>query len=107
MIPPGGTLVVYTDGLTEVRGEGGSRLGEKRLYEYIETTTGEGTGPDEIVESLIRLVEEFRVGSQTDDVTIVALTRSAGAADHPSDRRRSPSRRSDDRSVSPSSAADR
>jgi serine phosphatase RsbU (regulator of sigma subunit) len=75
-IPPGGTLVVYTDGLTEARGEGRSQLGEKRLHECIETSLGEGAGPDEIVESLVRLVDEFRVGSPTDDVTIVALARS-------------------------------
>jgi serine phosphatase RsbU (regulator of sigma subunit)/CHASE3 domain sensor protein len=107
VIPPRGTLVVYTDGLTEVRGEQGSRLGEKRLYEHIETTVRAGTGPDEIVESLIRLVEDFRVGSQTDDVAIVALTRSAGADDHPSNGRSSPRRRAGDRSVSPKSGTDR
>ncbi len=74
-IPLGGTLVVYTDGLTEAQGEGRSRLGEVRLYEHIETQLGEGAGADEIVESLVRMVDEFQVGSQTDDVTIVALTR--------------------------------
>jgi CHASE3 domain sensor protein len=75
-IPHGGTLVVYTDGLTEARGEGRSRLGESRLRECIETSLGEGAGPDELVASLVRLVDEFRVGSPTDDVTIVALARS-------------------------------
>jgi serine phosphatase RsbU (regulator of sigma subunit)/CHASE3 domain sensor protein len=89
-IPPGGTLVVYTDGLTEARGEGRSRLGEKRLYEHIETV-GEGAGPDEIVESLVRLVDEFQVGSQTDDVTIVALTRS-GTSEHTEELTTTPSR---------------
>jgi sigma-B regulation protein RsbU (phosphoserine phosphatase) len=90
-IPAGGTLVVYTDGLTEVRGEGRSRLGEKRLYEHIETTMRDDIGPDEIVESLVRLVEEFRVGIQTDDVTIVALTRSAVGSPFEADDRSAPS----------------
>jgi sigma-B regulation protein RsbU (phosphoserine phosphatase) len=77
-IPPGGVVLVYTDGLTEARGEGGSRFGEDRLHELLETIAGEDVGPDEIVESLIRMVDEFQIGSPTDDVTIVALARSAG-----------------------------
>ncbi|HWM20848.1 MAG TPA: SpoIIE family protein phosphatase [Ilumatobacteraceae bacterium] len=77
-IPHGGVVVVYTDGLTEARGEDGSRLGEVRLHERLETIVGEHIGPDEIVESLIRMVDEFQVGTPTDDVTIVALARSAG-----------------------------
>jgi serine phosphatase RsbU (regulator of sigma subunit) len=84
-IPPGGILLVYTDGLTEARGEDRSRLGEIRLRERLEASVGEGAGPDEIVESLIRMVDEFRTGSPTDDVTIVALARS-GATDSITDR---------------------
>ena len=76
-IPRGGVLLVYTDGLTEARGEDRSRLGEVRLHELLEATVGQGVGPDEIVESLIRMVDEFQIGSPTDDVTIVALARSA------------------------------
>jgi sigma-B regulation protein RsbU (phosphoserine phosphatase) len=75
-IPPGGVLLVYTDGLTEARGEDRSRLGEVRLHERVEASAGDGAGPDEIVESLIRMVDEFQIGSPTDDVTIVALARS-------------------------------
>lgn len=81
-IPPGGTLVVYTDGLTEARGDDRSRLGESRLHECIVTSLGEGAGPGEIVESLVRLVDEFQVGSPTDDVTIVVLARSAAIDEH-------------------------
>jgi sigma-B regulation protein RsbU (phosphoserine phosphatase) len=107
-IPAGGTLVVYTDGLTEVRGEGRSRLGEKRLYEHIETTMRDAIGPDAIVESLVRLVEEFRVGIQTDDVTIVALTRSAVVAE-PTERSTVGGEpfEADDRSAPSSARADR
>ncbi len=76
-IPPGGVLLVYTDGLTEARGEDRSRLGEVRLHEHVEASVAEGAGPDELVESLIRMVDEFQVGSPTDDVTIVALARSS------------------------------
>jgi serine phosphatase RsbU (regulator of sigma subunit) len=77
-ILPGDVLLVYTDGLTEARGEAGSRFGEVRLHELLESIVGEGVGPDEIVEALIRIVDEFQIGSPTDDVTIVALARSAG-----------------------------
>jgi serine phosphatase RsbU (regulator of sigma subunit)/CHASE3 domain sensor protein len=84
-IPPGSTLLVYTDGLTEARGEDRSRLGEIRLRERLEASVGEGAGPGEIVESLIRMVDEFQTGSPTDDVTIVALARS-GATDPITDR---------------------
>jgi serine phosphatase RsbU (regulator of sigma subunit)/CHASE3 domain sensor protein len=77
-IPPGGVLLVYTDGLTEAQGEDRSLLGEVRLHELLEATVGQGAGPDEIVESLIRLVDDFEIGNPTDDVTIVALARSAG-----------------------------
>jgi serine phosphatase RsbU (regulator of sigma subunit) len=78
-IPPGGVLVVYTDGLTEARGEGRALLGEVRLHELLESIVGVGAGPDEIVAVLIRMVDEFEIGSPTDDVTIVALARSGGA----------------------------
>ena len=48
-----------------------------RLHERVEASVAEGAGPDELVESLIRMVDEFQVGSPTDDVTIVALARSS------------------------------
>jgi hypothetical protein len=76
---------VYTDGLTEALGEGRARFGETRLHEQLERSAGAGAGPDEIVESLIRMVDEFQIGDPTDDVTIVALARSAGTDRHTDD----------------------
>lgn len=72
-IPAGGSLVIYSDGLTEARGVGSDRLGEDRVHDRLAST--EELDAPAVVASLTELYDSYRVGPQTDDVTLVVLGR--------------------------------
>jgi sigma-B regulation protein RsbU (phosphoserine phosphatase) len=74
---PGETLVLYTDGVTEAADPGDGLFGEERLHACF------GEGAEETaagsVERLLRHVRAFAAGAaQSDDITILALSRLAG-----------------------------
>lgn len=76
VLAPGETLVLYTDGVTEARRDGGL-YGEQRLLEALSGVLAE---PNKTVQALFADVEEYARGSLADDLLIVALRR-AGASD--------------------------
>lgn len=77
-MPPGATLVVYTDGLTEARGADGERLGEERLHEAVRSDLPLAAA--DVVTRLEALFDGFRDGPQADDMTLVALDHGAAHA---------------------------
>jgi sigma-B regulation protein RsbU (phosphoserine phosphatase) len=67
----GDSLVLYTDGVTEARDEFGQFFGEERMHAAI--VTG-GPSADEIADSVVESVLEFRTGS-ADDIALVVIRR--------------------------------
>jgi len=71
-LPPGGALLLYTDGVSDQVNPDGERFGVERLVE----TVGRYPGPtaEAICDGILRLVDEFSGGApRFDDVTLVAL----------------------------------
>lgn len=73
-LPPGGRLVLYTDGVTEAETHDGSLFGEERLLSCL-------NGPDNhaaagMVDGIFAAVEAFVAGApQSDDITVLAIGR--------------------------------
>ena len=65
-------LVLYTDGLTEARGDGGF-YGEERLFDLLSRSEGEDV--TSVVEDLVQEVLSFSAGRLTDDLAILAVRR--------------------------------
>ncbi|WP_189307433.1 PP2C family protein-serine/threonine phosphatase [Streptomyces albospinus] len=74
--PPGATLLLITDGVTEAR----NRSGE--FYEPAAGLGGRGPfrRPDQVIDALLRDVEHWTGGPRDDDMAILAITRSAEGA---------------------------
>ncbi len=71
-LQPGDVLILYTDGVTEAKNEGGEQFGEERLYHVV----GEkGHLPaQELLDEIYRRVREFSGGlAQRDDITVVIM----------------------------------
>ena len=74
-ICPGWTLLLHTDGVTEALGDQRQRFGEQRFTRLLHDA--DVRDPKGLVSDVLAGVAEFRVGARTDDVTLVALLRSA------------------------------
>jgi serine phosphatase RsbU (regulator of sigma subunit)/CHASE3 domain sensor protein len=74
-IEPGWTLLLHTDGVTEALGEQRQRFGEQRFRDLLRHSHIDD--PKDLVGEVLAGVASFRVGQRTDDVTLVALHRSA------------------------------
>jgi PAS domain S-box-containing protein len=75
-----GTLVAYTDGITDARGEGDERFGLERLCDTLERLADRPAA--EVMGTLTRTLEEFQAGAPTDDTAAIALRRvQPGAGD--------------------------
>ncbi len=70
---PGDVLVLYSDGVTEARDDGGEEFGEERLAAFLRE--GRSLDPASLTESLIRRVYEFSNGKPGDDVTVAVIRR--------------------------------
>jgi serine phosphatase RsbU (regulator of sigma subunit) len=69
-IRPGETVVLYTDGVTDTRGEQ-QRFGDSRLRELL---SGAGAlAPTELLASLDAALAAFQVGAQADDTAVIAM----------------------------------
>jgi hypothetical protein len=73
-LEPGDLLVVYSDGLTEARGEGEEEFGEERLLEVLRRHPG--LGPDEISRVVLEEVDGH-LGERRchDDLSMIVLRR--------------------------------
>jgi sigma-B regulation protein RsbU (phosphoserine phosphatase) len=67
----GEALVLYTDGLTEARGDDGGLFGEERLAAALSATAG--STAEEIVERVRTDVAAFRRPGCADDVALLVL----------------------------------
>lgn len=72
-LAPGETLVLFTDGVPEAGFGVGEMYGEDRMDDLLRASGGLTSA--ELVHRLEQDVEQFVVGSPTDDVTILALRR--------------------------------
>lgn len=84
LIPPGGQLFLYSDGLTDARGRTGARFDTQGLKEALSTASGEET-----IETVLDRLHDF-VGAnweRQDDLTILTLRRSAEGGAAPSQER--------------------
>jgi serine phosphatase RsbU (regulator of sigma subunit)/anti-sigma regulatory factor (Ser/Thr protein kinase) len=74
VLPPGATLLLFTDGVSEARSPSGERFGEQRLGEVVLPAAAEGALA--VVQALFTAIAGFGgdAGSD-DDLTALALTR--------------------------------
>jgi serine phosphatase RsbU (regulator of sigma subunit) len=80
-VPPGGRLLFYTDGLTEVF-QGDEEFGPERLLETFSRCQTENAG--DILDALWAATETFADGGpQGDDMTALVLCRETGATGKP------------------------
>jgi serine phosphatase RsbU (regulator of sigma subunit) len=70
-------LLIYTDGVTDTRGDGG-RFGDERLHELLRTRAG--SSPTVLLSALDGALAAFRLGPQADDTAAVALARAPAEA---------------------------
>jgi serine phosphatase RsbU (regulator of sigma subunit) len=74
-IPPGGILLLYTDGITDAQNQSEEFFGEKRLLDTVRRQSHARTSRP-ISDALISSVYEFAGGQpQVDDITLMVLTR--------------------------------
>jgi sigma-B regulation protein RsbU (phosphoserine phosphatase) len=73
-IPPGGSLLMYSDGLTEAHNLAGDQYGEERLMDVYSSLAGLNSRP--LVESLVQDVHTYtETDINEDDVTVLAVKR--------------------------------
>ncbi len=68
---PGDALVLYTDGVTDARAEGGERFGEERLHRTL--LLGAGGGAGGIVAAVDGAVRDHHRGPAADDRAVIVL----------------------------------
>jgi len=72
-LPPGATLVLYTDGATDARNTAGDTFGADRLMAAIRKAE---TAPASLVDSVAAVIQAFESGApQEDDITLLAIKR--------------------------------
>ncbi|AJC53297.1 MULTISPECIES: PP2C family protein-serine/threonine phosphatase [Streptomyces] len=80
--PSGATLLLYTDGLNEARNRAGD------FYDPTAGLTGvEFPGPDALLDALLSEVNRHSAGRITDDMALLAVTRTPPSSDHGPQRR--------------------
>ncbi len=72
-LAPGETLVLFTDGFTEARAEGGELLGERRVAELLRKLGGRPVL--ELCEAAAAEARSYQNGQLQDDLTILAVRR--------------------------------
>jgi phosphoserine phosphatase RsbU/P len=71
-LPPGSTLLLHTDGVTEAENRNGEMFGQARLLQLLNAAGNRG--PDAIIDATVNAVEAFAgQHPQSDDVTLLAL----------------------------------
>jgi phosphoserine phosphatase RsbU/P len=71
-LPPGGTLVLFTDGLTDCRNPQGQEFGHPRAMEILSGLVG--LNGQQVCDKLMQALTSYQFGAlQDDDVTLVAI----------------------------------
>ncbi len=74
VIPPGGTLLLFTDGMSDCRSAQGDEFGRARIAEVL--SQAHGLAAQAVCDELLKALLDFRQGAaQDDDVTLVTLHR--------------------------------
>ena len=76
-IQPGGTLIAYTDGVTDAVGADGTRYGLARLCDTLSALRGRSAAG--VIEGLKLALSEFQVGAHADDTAALVLQRQSGS----------------------------
>jgi serine phosphatase RsbU (regulator of sigma subunit) len=69
ILQPGDILVIYTDGVTEANDAQGNEFGEDRLLQVVREHRG--ASPVQLLTAIQNAVQQFSVGEQFDDLTLV------------------------------------
>src|SRR5439155_23598447 len=70
-LPAGASLLLYTDGVTDVQSPGGSRMAEDALQKSV---YGRFRSAADIVTAVLDVIDAFRAGREpADDLTLVAI----------------------------------
>jgi len=73
-VPPGGTLILYSDGVTDTQSPDGELFGRKRLIEVIRKNLG--TPAEELRKAIFRDTQRFQGDTeQFDDFTLIIIRR--------------------------------
>jgi serine phosphatase RsbU (regulator of sigma subunit) len=76
VIPPGSSLVLYTDGITEAMSPGGEEFGRARVAGTV--ASHHGFGARELIDRILNAASGFSAGEPwNDDVTLVVVRRPA------------------------------
>jgi PAS domain S-box-containing protein len=78
-LPKGATLLAYTDGVTDARGEEGERFGMERLRATLAPMCTASAA--ELIAGLANGLDDFQAGALSDDTAAIALRR-RGDAEH-------------------------
>ncbi len=70
-LAPGDRIVLFTDGLTEVRNETGEEFGEARLLELL--TKNQSLCAADLQKEILQAVTEYSDGEFADDVTLIVV----------------------------------
>ena len=73
ILQPGDLLLLYTDGVTEARPQGGEMFGEDGLRAVLGRTAGRPL--QEVCQAVTDAVDAFQPEGQRDDVTLLLLRR--------------------------------
>ncbi len=72
-LEPGGTLVAYTDGVTDAQGDGRGRFGLGRLRATLDDHSASSAA--QLIAGLAGGLDEFQTGALTDDTAAIAIRR--------------------------------
>lgn len=72
-LEPGDTLLLYTDGVTDVRVADGELFGVDRLIDLLEREAASETPPEELLRRLVRAVLDYQGGELRDDATLLLV----------------------------------
>ncbi len=72
-LEPGDRVLLYTDGVTEARGNDGEAFGLDRFTDFIIRSSAAGQQPSEVLRLLIHAILEYHGNALSDDATILLL----------------------------------
>lgn len=72
-LEPGDTLLLYTDGVTDVRVAEGELFGLDRLIDLLEREAASETPPEELLRRLVRTLLDYQGGELRDDATLLLV----------------------------------
>ena len=71
-LPPGGTLLLYTDGVSEAMDADHQLFGAERIIEAVRGAAD--SGAQQLCDQLVQMLADYRgQAAQADDITLVAL----------------------------------